>query len=107
MEGATGPTYTTPNTTLAQNGETVSVVVSSSFGTVTSTPVTLTVDAAANVAITTQPASQSTVVGQSATLSVVATGSPALNYQWFVNNVQVASGPQSSYTTPVLTTAGY
>ena len=38
---------------------------------------TLTVDAAANVAITAQPASQTVVVGQSATLTVAATGSAA------------------------------
>ncbi len=98
--------YTTPATTLAENGESISVTVTSSFGTVSSNPVTLTVDAPAKVAITTQPASQAVVVGQSATLTVAATGSPQLNYQWFENGVQVASGPQNSYTTPVLTAAG-
>ena len=37
---------------------------------------------------------------------MVATGSPQLNYQWFQNGVQVASGPQPSYTTPILTAVG-
>jgi beta-galactosidase len=106
VAGATGTTYTTPATTLDESGESISVTVTSSFGTVTSNLVTLTVDAAINVAITTQPASQTVVVGQSATLTVAANGSPQLNYQWFENGVQVASGPQNSYTTPVLTATG-
>ena len=106
VAGATGTTYTTPATTLAENGENVTVTVTSSFGKVTSTPVTLTVTAGANVVIATQPASQTVSVGQSATLTVAATGSPQLNYQWFENGAQVASGPQSSYTTPVLTSTG-
>jgi beta-galactosidase len=106
VEGATGPTLTTPATTLAQNGESVKVTISSNFGQVTSIPVTLTVDQAARVAITTQPAPQTAVVGQSAIFTVVATGSPQINYQWFQNGVQVASGPQPSYTTPILTSIG-
>jgi beta-galactosidase len=106
VEGATGTTYTTPATTLAENGESVAVTVTSSFGTVTSTPVTLTVTAAANVAITAQPASQTVVVGQTATLSVTASGSPEINYEWFENGAVVASGSQNSYTTPVLTATG-
>ncbi len=106
VPGATGASYTTAATTLAQSGENVTVTITNSSGGVTSTPVTLTVQAAANVVITTQPASQTVVVGQSATLTVAATGSPALNYQWFANGVQLASGPQNSYTTPVLMAAG-
>jgi beta-galactosidase len=106
VEGATGPTFTTPATTLAQNGQTVTVTITSNFGTVTSTPVTLTVDGAAKVAITTQPASQTIVAGQAATLTVSATGSPQLNYQWFENGAQVASGPQASYTTSTFTSTG-
>jgi beta-galactosidase len=106
VQGATSPTFTTPATTLAQNGESVTVTISSNFGQVTSIPVTLTVDTAAGVAITTQPAPQIVVVGQSATFTVAATGSPQLNYQWFENGAQVASGPQASYTTPILTAVG-
>lgn len=106
VTGQTSPTLTIPATTLAQNGESVTVAIHSNFGDVTSTPVTLTVDAAAGVAITTQPAAQTVVVGQSATFTVAATGSPQLNYQWFQNGVQVQTGPQSSYTTPILTAVG-
>ncbi|WP_263366512.1 beta-1,3-glucanase family protein [Edaphobacter bradus] len=106
VAGATGTSYTTAATTTADNGDSISVTVTSSFGTVSSNPVTLSVSQPANVAITTQPASQTIVVGQSATLTVAATGSPQLNYQWFENGTQVASGPQNSFTTPILTTPG-
>lgn len=104
--GTNSPTYTTPATTLADNGETVTVTVSSSYGSVDSNPVTLTVDAAVAVAITTQPAAQTAVVGQTATMSVAATGSPTMNYAWYENGALVQSGPQTTYTTPVLTATG-
>jgi fibronectin type 3 domain-containing protein len=106
ISGATSNTYTTPNTTLAESGETFTVTVSSTYGSVSSNPVTLTVAAVAPVAITTQPASQAVVVGQSATLSVAATGSPALNYAWYENGGLVQSGPLASFTTPILTATG-
>ena len=106
IAGAIATTYTTPATTMADNHDSVSVAVSSSFGIVSSNPVTLSVSQPANVAIVTEPASQTAVVGQSATLAVNATGSPQLNYQWFENGVPVASGPQNNYTTPILTTPG-
>ena len=107
ISAATNPTYTTPPTTAADNGDTFTVTVTSSFGTVTSNPVTLTVDASANVAITTQPASQTAVVGQSATLTVVATGSPVLTYQWYqVGAGAIPGATQPSYTTPVFTATG-
>ncbi|MBB5059284.1 hypothetical protein HDF16_004007 [Granulicella aggregans] len=108
IAGATSTSYTTPATTTGNNNETFMVTVTSAsgFGAVTSNPVTLSVIAAANAAITTQPAWQSAVVGQTATLTVVASGSPTLNYAWYEDNAQVANGPQNSFTTPVLTAAG-
>ena len=109
IAGATNASYTTPPTTSANNGDTYTVTVSSTggFGTVTSTPVTLSVDAPANVVITTQPASQAVVDGQSATLTVAATGSPSLTYQWYqVGSGAIAGATQASYTTPVFTAAG-
>ena len=107
IAGATSATYTTPATTSADNGATYTVTISSSYGSVTSTPVTLSVDAPANVAITTQPVSQAVVVGQSATLSVAATGSPQLTYQWYqVGAGAIAGATQASYTTPMFTAAG-
>jgi beta-galactosidase len=107
IAGATSATYTTPATTAANNGDTFTVTVSSSSGTVTSTPVTLSVDAPANVVITTQPVSQAVVDGQSATLTVAATGSPTITYQWYqVGSGAIAGANQASYTTPVFSAAG-
>ncbi len=106
IAGATGTSYTTPVTTAANNNDAYAVTVTSAsgYGSVSSNPAILTVSAPANAAITTQPASQTAVVGQTATLSVTASGSPQLNYAWFKNNAQVQSGSQSTYTTPLLTT---
>ncbi len=106
VSGATGTSYSTPSTSLADNGKTVSVTVISSFGNVTSNPAKLIVSAPARVAIVTPPSTQNVVVGQAATFTVAATGSPQINYQWFVNGTAVANGPQNSYTTPVLGTPG-
>jgi beta-galactosidase len=107
IAGATSAVYTTPATTIADNGDNYTVTITSSLGTATSTPVTLTVDQAANVVITTQPASQAVVAGQSATLTVVATGSPTLTYQWYqVGSSSILGANQPSYTTPVFTANG-
>lgn len=107
IAGATGATYTTPATTSQDNGDTYTVTITSSFGTVTSTPVTLSVDAPEQVDITTQPASQSVVAGQAATMTVVATGSPQLTYQWYqVGSGAISGANQSTYTTPVFSADG-
>jgi hypothetical protein len=51
--------------------------------------------------ISTPPASQSVIVGQPASFSVLATGTPPLNYQWQKNGTAIISGGTSStYTTP-------
>src|SRR5437868_6480074 len=86
ISGATSASYTTPATTSADNGATFVVLVSDSAGTVTSNGATLTVNAAAAApTITTQPANQTVTVGQTATFSVVATGTAPLSYQWQKN----------------------
>ena len=58
-------------------------------------------------AITTQPANQTIATGQTATLSVVATGT-GLGYQWYVGSTGTTTSPingatASTYTTPALT----
>jgi hypothetical protein len=64
-------------------------------------------DTAATVAptITTQPANQAVTTGQTATFTVVATGTAALSYQWQKNGVNVGGATAASYTTPATTTA--
>jgi hypothetical protein len=50
--------------------------------------------------ITTQPASQTVTAGQSATFSVVATGTAPLSYQWQKNSGNISGATSASYTTP-------
>ncbi len=50
--------------------------------------------------ITTQPASQTAVVGAAASFSVVASGDTPLSYQWQRNGVDVAQATGASYTLP-------
>ncbi len=58
--------------------------------------------------ITTQPQSQSIVENDQATLSVVATGTAPLSYQWYRGTAPDTSNPvgtnSASFTTPALTT---
>ena len=59
-------------------------------------------------AIVTQPQSQAILSGQSAQLTVVASGTEPLSYQWYVGSSGVTSNPiadatGSSYLTPALT----
>jgi hypothetical protein len=53
-------------------------------------------------AITTQPASMSVTAGQTATFTIVATGSPT--YQWYKNGTAISGATSPSYTTPTTTT---
>ncbi len=106
ISGATGASYITPATATSQSGSNYTVKVSNSINAVTSAAAVLTVDAPASPAITTQPQAASVYVGQTATFSVAATGSPTLSYQWYVNNGAIAGATSPSYTTPVLTSTG-
>jgi len=104
--GATVASYTTPATTTADNNTTYDVVVMNSVSSVTSSPATLTVNSLpAAPTITTPPANQTVTAGQSATFSVVATGTAPLAYQWQKNGSDITSAASLSYTTPVTTTA--
>src|SRR6202790_3993349 len=106
VAGATSSSYTTLLTTTADNGSTFDVVVSNTAGTATSNAATLTVNAASVVpTITTQPVSQAVTAGQTATFSVVATGTTPLSYQWLKNGANIAGATSSSYTTPATTAA--
>lgn len=52
--------------------------------------------------IATQPQSANVAPGQTATFSVVATGSQPLSYQWRRDGVDIAGATTASYTTPAL-----
>ena len=106
ISGATGTSFTTPATTLADSGSKFSVVVTNTAGRAISNAATLTVSVAATApSITTQPANQTVTAGQTATFSVVATGTAPLSYQWQLNGANISGATASSYTTPVTTTA--
>jgi hypothetical protein len=53
--------------------------------------------------ITTQPASQTVAVGQTATFTVADTGTAPLTYQWLKNGAAISGATNSSYTTPAAT----
>lgn len=50
--------------------------------------------------ITTQPTSQVVVLGQTATFTSAASGTPPLNYQWSKNGAAISGATSASYTTP-------
>ena len=105
IPGATSSSYTTPATTLADNGAKYLVIVSNTEGQVPSSAATLTVsDTAMAPAITTQPAAQSVTAGQTATFLVTATGT-SLKYQWKKGGTDIAGATASTYTTPATSMA--
>jgi hypothetical protein len=98
ISGATGATYTTPATASSDSGTQFTVTVTNSFGSVTSSSATLTVNLAPT--ITAQPASHTVAVGQTATFSVTAAGTGTLTYQWKKNGTLISGATSASYTTP-------
>jgi alpha-tubulin suppressor-like RCC1 family protein len=112
LPGAVAESFTTGVTTLANTGQQFRVVVTNIHGTVTSQPVTLTVQSAdVPPAITTQPSSSSVSLGASATFFVAASGTPTPSYQWHVSRDAGASynpivgATASTYTTPATGTS--
>jgi PKD repeat protein len=92
--GATSASYTIPSVAAGDAGS-YDVVVTGTCGNVTSASATLTVNA--NVAITTQPVSQTVCPGSSVTFSVVATGT-GLTYQWRKGGTNIGGATSASYT---------
>ncbi len=99
ISGATSASYTTPATTASDSGSQFTVTITNTLGSVKSAPATLTVNVPAS--IVTQPTTQTVVIGQAATFTVVAAGTSPLTYQWKKNGSQISGATLSSYTTPV------
>jgi pectate lyase len=98
IAGATGATLTLAAVSTADAGS-YAVTVSNAAGKVTSSPATLTVTAAAVApAITTQPQAQTVTAGASVTLSVVATGTAPLSYQWAKGGAAIAGAMGATLT---------
>ena len=108
VAGATNSTFTTPALTATTD---YWVQVSASGPPVEQTnsnTAAITVVVVPAPAISVQPLSQSVVPGQTATLSVTATGTGALTYQWYSglsgNTANpIAGATNSTFTTPALT----
>jgi hypothetical protein len=106
ISGATGASYTTSATTLADNGAKFGVVVTNSAGSATSNLATLTVNAAGvTPSIASQPASQTVTMGQTASFSVAASGTAPLTYQWRKNSTNISGANAANYTTPATASA--
>ena len=94
IAGATATSYVRTNVQMADLGG-YSVVVSNPFGTVTSSSAVLYINGA--LLITGQPQSQVVPLGQKATITVGAAGTPPLSYQWYFNGTPLAGATASSY----------
>jgi hypothetical protein len=103
ISGATSASYTTSATVASDNNAQFCVTVTNSVATVTSNNATLTVNLPPT--ISSQPSSQTAIVGQTATFSAAATGVGTLTYQWKMNGVAISGATSSSYTTPAATLA--
>jgi hypothetical protein len=102
--GSNSPTFTTPALTTTTS---YWVRVTAATG-LTANSVTATITVNQPPVITAQPVSRTINSGQTASLSVTATGSPApLSYQWYRglsgNMTTPVGGNSSSFTTPTLT----
>jgi hypothetical protein len=111
--GATSSTYITPAVDTTFNGDQYFATVTDSCATpLTSSAATLTV-AAGNAAptIIIQPVGESVAPGDTTSFTVVASGTPALAYQWYVipagqtTGVLVSGATAASYTVPGADTA--
>lgn len=100
ITGATGPTFTTP--ALTQTSK-YSVRVSNACGHETSLQVTVTVNSCTAASITTHPQSTTIAAGQSVTVTVEASGSTPISYQWYEGtDTSTPIGTGTSFTTPAL-----
>ncbi len=93
VPGATNDTLTLTNVQPSQAGD-FRVLVSNPAGSVLSAIAVLTVNVP--VAITQQPASRSVPPDGEVTLSVIAVGSPAPDFQWYFNDVALADATRAT-----------
>ncbi len=98
VTGATAAAYSVV-VQASDNGAIYTVAVTSAGGTAISAPFVLNMGIAP--AITAQPKDGTVAAGQTATLSVEATGTAPLAYQWFRNGVILNGATGAAYTTPV------
>jgi hypothetical protein len=106
ITGATNSSYSTPVTTVSDSGSQFTVTVSNNFGSVTSNPALLTVNAAMSApVITIQPNSQAVTAPSSAVFSAAATGTAPMSYQWKRNGLSISGASGPTYITPATSTS--
>jgi hypothetical protein len=86
----------TINKVKASDAGTYTVTATNSFGSATSNPAVLMVNAPPT--IKTQPKSETVKAGATATFTVVATGTPTLTYQWAFNGTAIPGAMASTLT---------
>ncbi|WLT32486.1 kelch repeat-containing protein [Geothrix sp. PMB-07] len=96
IPAATGASYTTPATGMADDGAQFSVRITNRLGSADSSSASLWVQWAP--AISSQPLDKSVVGGQSATFSVIANGKPTPTYQWQRNLTDIPGATGPDYT---------
>ncbi|MGI4831045.1 MAG: immunoglobulin domain-containing protein, partial [Janthinobacterium lividum] len=97
LAGATVQTYTL-TVQASDNGAIYTVQITNAAGTATSMPFVLNVGIAPT--ITVQPTDATVTAGQAATMTVAATGTSPMTYQWFRNSSLLSGATSASYTTP-------
>jgi poly(3-hydroxybutyrate) depolymerase len=99
--GATANWFTTPATSLADNGAAFRAVVRNGSGSVASAPAILTVNPPpAGPAIIAQPADRKAAAGRPVGFAVVAAGIQPLRYQWKKNGVDIDGATAAALTMP-------
>jgi hypothetical protein len=100
ISGATSASYTTPVTTMDDDGAYFTCTVKNRAGRISSKPATLTVLPNVPPTIITQPKNRTVAKGKVATFSVVASGAPPLSYKWRKNGVLIPGATSPIYSTP-------
>ena len=97
IPGATGASYAIASAQAADDGTYTVRLTSGSATETASAKLVVGAGGGASITLTTQPASQTVKAGQGVSLAVVATGSTALSYQWFKNDIAIAGATNAGF----------
>lgn len=100
IAGANGSQFITDSTSADDDRSHYTVVVSNAAGSVTSRFATLSVVAPVEPSLEVVPLSDRVEIGESATFSVVASGTAPLRYRWYRNGDPISGATRDRYTTP-------